>query len=512
MARTATTTNTRTEPTRIPLVGEFNTRLFTALDTDVDSGIVGIGVVGDMIVGNLTAFTGKDQRFINVIPDKLTTEITGTTKFYCYKRPGFATNTTPASGNIGTAIKIWTGLGNEVISAFGDTNSTIYNGTSSLGTITGTATDIVEATVGSTPTLLIPSSDNKMYYYQDGGSITEITNGNFPSNNSLTITGSPVNMNGYTFIMTTSGRIQNSDRASITDWSASGFISANTYPDRGVGLARYKDLIIAFGEETLEFYRDIGNPDGSPLERMKELSVRIGCIGPEAIVPFEDNVAWVASSDVGTISVYMLDGFKPVRISDNVVDAFLGTKAGSTVRLTAAKMRGKSFIFAMYGSITWVYCVEDQTWHQWVPASQILWHRFAASSAATEALFSISRGSTDGKVYIVNPVNPAFTDDGSNYEFLLQTSKVDLNNTNKKRLHKLHLVADNTLSSTNMSISWSDDDYDSFSTARTVDMVNDDKYLNNLGQFRRRAFRFSNTSSEALRLEAIDLYYSEGLK
>ena len=509
---TSAAANTRIEPLRIPLVGSYNTRLFGSAGNNSASAIVGIAIVGLSVVGSSASPTVLDQRLVNVIPDGLVTPITNAVKYYCYKRPGFATNTTPASGNIGTALRIWTGLSNEIISAFGDTNSTVYNGTTSLGSITGVAADIVEAVVGTTPTLLIPSNGNKLYYYQDGGAITEITDGDFPSNNSMTITGSPINMNGYTFIMTTNARIYNSDLNSISAWTSTSFLSVDKYPDRGVGLARHKDLVVAFGKESTEFFRIVFNESGSPLQNVSEAAIRIGCIGPESIVQFEDTVAWVGASDTGSTSVYMLEGYKPVRISDNVLDAFLALKSGTPVYLTAAKLRGKTFIFVIFGSFTWVYCIEDKMWHEWQPASSVLWHKFASSTSATEAIYSVSRHSTSGKVYILNPIVPVFTDDGSNYEFLLQTSKIDVNNTNRKRLHKLALVADNTTSATNMNISWSDDDYTTFTTARTVPMASTNKYLMSLGQFRRRAFRFSNTSSLPLRLEAIDLYYSQSMK
>ena len=73
------------------------------------------------------------------------------------------------------------------------------------------------------------------------------------------------------------------------------------------------------------------------------------------------------------------------------------------------------------------------------------------------------------------------------------------------------IVSDETINATNLNISWSDNDYDTFTTARTATMASDRHYLSNCGSFRRRAFRLTNASSEPMRLEALELYYTESL-
>ena len=70
-------------------------------------------------------------------------------------------------------------------------------------------------------------------------------------------------------------------------------------------------------------------------------------------------------------------------------------------------------------------------------------------------------------------------------------------------------MGDFTSSSSTISISWSDDDYKTFSTARTVDPVGH-MFLRNLGSFRRRAHKISHTANEALRLEGMELEFDLG--
>lgn len=500
----------RPDPTRIPLVGTYNSRLFSGA-AGSSASIIGIGIIGSMIIGAAPATSARDQRFSNILPDKVIDKITGATKYYCYKRPGFSTNTTPASGSIGTALKIWTGSNNEIISAFGGTNSTIYSGTSSLGTLTGVATDITETFIGTTANLVIPTDGNKAYYYPAGGAMTEITDADFPGKAGKTITGTFVHMNGYAYIMCTDGTIWNSDLNSISAWTSTSFISANTYPDKGIGLARYKNLILAFGKETIEFFTDVGNASGSPLQKIQEATIRIGCLNQYSMCALEDNIAWVASSDTGTFSVYILDGYAPKRISTNAIDAFIA-QSGLTPYLTSCKLNGKTFIFVtLDDTVSYVYCLEDDIWHEWKPASgsSILWHKMTASSAASSAIYAISRTGTGGKVYIMSQTVPVYTDDTNQYEAVIYTSKIDVGTEQRKFLSRLTLVAETT--STTIDVSWSDDDYATFSTARTIDLSANRKYLTNCGNFRRRAFKLSNTSGSAFRLEALELEFSKGI-
>lgn len=491
------------DPIRIPIIGSYNSRLFYG-SSGSTAGVIGVGVVGTFIIGAAPSAVSKDQKFVNVIPDVNINPVTNHTRYYVYKRPGFTTNTTPGAGNGGTAIKIWTGKANEIISAFGTTNSTVYNGTSSLGTTTGVVYDIQETFVGTTANLTFASDGNKAYYYPDGGALTEIVDADFPSNAGKTITGNFVHMDGYAFIMATDGNIYNSDLNSLSSWGALSFIAANTYPDRGIGLARYKELVVAFGKESVEFFRNVGNPTGSPLEKVKEATIKIGCIGYTAITSFEDNIAWVAGSDTGTESVYILDGYKPVRVSDNAIDAFIAQRGDTTIYMTSSKINGKTLIFVQFNSQTYVYCLEDKLWHEWSPGDKILWHKFAASSSSTSALYTVSRTSTSGKVYKISLVNPVYQDDGTSYTVTIQTSLIDLGKDYRKRLRRFSIIGDTSTSTTNMGVSWTDDDYTTYTTARNIDLNKQTKYLTNCGQFRRRAFNLTETSSLPLRLEALE--------
>lgn len=502
------------QPIRLPLVGQFNTRPVPGTATSTN-GVVGVGIVGTMVVGSFNQQT-KDQRFINAIPDKITNPLTNVETYYVYKRPGLESYITPASGKQGCAIKVWTGkgTGTDIISAFiSGVTSTIYNGTTSLGTVSGSVYEITETLVGTVPTIAFTTDGNAAYYYQDGGSLTQITDVDFPGNAAKTITGSFVHMNGYSYILTTDGNIYNSDLNNISTWGSTSFIATNMYPDQGVGLARYKDLIVAFGKETTEFFRDVGNELGSPLEKVSEAFIKIGALGPSAICQLEDNVAWIASTDIGSTSVYILDGYKPNRVSNNTIDSLLSMRTGGAVTLSSVKLYGKTFLFVTFADISYVYCVEDQIWHEWKPATgqSVLWHKWAGNTNNTGVVYSISKDSTSGKIFRIVPGSLVYQDDGTTLTMTIQTSKFDMGTEKFKRLHRLTIVGDTTPSSATLAVSWSDDDYLTFNTPRNISLTGNNKYLLNCGQFRRRAFKLEDTSNTPVRLEALEFYIVENI-
>lgn len=63
---------------------------------------------------------------------------------------------------------------------------------------------------------------------------------------------------------------------------------------------------------------------------------------------------------------------------------------------------------------------------------------------------------------------------------------------------------------TNISVSWSDDDYYSFSTAVDLDLNQDSPTLRQLGSFRQRAFRFTYSGSKLFRLHGLEFTITRG--
>lgn len=131
---------------RIPLVGSFSQR-----GMDADAALV----------------LAEDQRFKNCVFNVVQNPVTGKATAYAEKRPGWVQDSIPASGSPSTGLIVPQSF-TATISAFGDTNSTIYSGTTSVGAITGRAVSFGETIISSVKYITIKSSDGTGWYYADG--------------------------------------------------------------------------------------------------------------------------------------------------------------------------------------------------------------------------------------------------------------------------------------------------------------------------------------------------------
>lgn len=570
---------------RIPLVGVFNTREFDSSGTQItgpSSGTVGIGVVGDMIVGN-QIFLNKDQRFVNCIPTALMNELTENKTYYLVKRPGWEQEENVDLGEPGKYLLYWgiKNAGAQIVTAWRDTNSRIFEGTNSLGDITGECVFMLEFTLGTKAAFAIQSDDNTLWYHVEGmtTSMSGNTNTNttisglastsnlyvgqlvtgtdipadtriatIASSTSITITNAatgstggvtftfselakvldtdyPGNMtpaktimpgmvflDGYLFVMDSDGVIYNSDLNSVTSWAADGFISSNSYPDKGITITRYRNLIASFSTTSLEFFADAGNPSGSPLINNTQATVKIGAANPYGVAAVEDSLVWVSSTDKGGSSVYILEDYSPKKISTPIIDQAIALAGADTAKINIAKFFGRTFIFVITTNNTFVFCVEDKMWHEWSSDGNY-WDVMAVASIGTNHVYGISHSSSSsfaGILWKINVENVVYTDNGTQYTMLVQTSKLDNDNIFRKRISRLKVVGDRPEISSPLEISWSDDDYKTWSPARTVDLMDNYPYTNNLGMYRRRAFRLSNLSDTSVRLEAIELDIIQG--
>ena len=484
------------KPFRLPLVGAYTTRV-GSLSTN--SGIVGIGVVGVMIVGQSSVASTKDARYINCFRQTIQEE----KKVYAVKRPGFSSYSTPASGQKGQAVIIWTGqgTGDKIISAFGDPTSTIYDGTTSLGAITGRCTGITETDLSTTPTLAITSSNSTGWYYDTGSGLTQISDGDFPGA-SLTLAGTFAHIDGYACVMTTTGRVYASDLNSITAWTSTSFDTANAYADQGVGVVRHKQFIMAFGTQSVQFFYNAGLTP-FPLSKATAMTLRIGAVSSDAIAQISDTTFWCGSTPQGGLSIFQYDG-NVSRISTPEIDANLVLAGASAISLSTIRFYGRSFVLVIAGSLTFAYCVEEKFWHEW--SGTPLWFKCAGLSTISGSMvnYAVSNVDTDGKVFIMNQAAPVFTDDSVAYTARIQLPSQDMGTRRMKFWHDLEIVGDEEESSSVIQLSYTDDDYQNETIQGSTDLANDRARFTRLGASRRRAFILTHSAAASFRLEAIE--------
>lgn len=483
----------------VPWTGKRNLRISKSNTVSTSSGVVGIGIVGIMIVGQAISSSDKDERWINCFM----TDMGG--RQYAIKRPGRAALNTPSAGNIGSAIMIWTGSGGgtDIITAFGATNSTVYNGTTSLGAITGKARSITETLVSTTPTLLVPSSDSTGWYYDTGVAVmTQISDGQFPGNAGFTTAGDFAVMDGFTCIMTTDGKLWASDLNSVTAWTANNYDTTNSYPDKGVGCVRFRSVIMAFGKESVEFWQNAGLTP-FPLQRIKNMTQRVGAVSSDAIATLADNVFWVGSTNQGGLSVFQYDGTLS-RISTPAEDVQLNLVGPSNVSVTTERKYGRSFVRVTANAATFVYCLEDKRWHEETSETRLGYKCAGPSSGSQILSYSISNVDTGGKVYVINPANLVFTDNSVAYTASIQSANDDQDSPYSKDWTYLAAMADIEPTESLLNVYYSDDDYVTWTLAGTLDLSDDKQYLTAMGTSpRQRAWKVTHASDSAFRLSRL---------
>jgi hypothetical protein len=495
---------------RIPFTGVYNTRP-GAVALSGTSGVVGVGIVGLMVVGATTRGSGKDHRLINCFQITETDQMANSKRLYVVDRPGLAAAITPRSGHIGNAIHVWTGqgTGGKIMSAFGNTDFTLYDSTTSKGNGTGKATGITETSISGTPTLTITSSDSFGWYYQDGGTLTKIADADFPGNASRTLAGTFAHLDGYPFVMDSTGRIYNGDLNSVTAWTAASYITANSDPDVGVGVVRHRNTLIGFCRTHFDVFRNAGNPTGSPLARIEELTQRIGCVSADAIVQLRDAVYFAGTTEGANIAVYEYNGGQVKKVSTPELESVMAIVGASNVNLSLLPLFGRHGVAVTISSSTYVYCVEEGAWHEWSSQTP-LWHKTAGLQAGSSTVvYAVSKVSTAGKVYVINPASIVYADDSVAYTATIQTTKWDAGTANRKFVSRVDVIGDQQSTSATLNIASYDDDYQTASTPRQVDLSASRPNLTRCGSFRRRSFLLSHVACGA-RLEALELDFNVG--
>ena len=488
---------------RIPLASSYDTRVSAVNAADSTSGYVGVGIVGLMIVGKSTQASDKDTRYVNCYQIEVDDPQTGKKKMKTVKRPGYGTQSTPASGKKGYQVMVWTGngAGTTVISAFDTPNSTIYSATSSLGAISGVCSGITETFVGTTPTLTITSTDSTAWYFDSA--LAQITDGQFPGNAGKTIVGTFAHIDGFACILTEDSQLWASDNGSVTAWTANSFGNANSMPDKSIGAFRWRNYIMALGRESCEFWQNAGRTP-FPLVRVDAMTLKVGAVHADAVVSITDTFWWAGSTDKGGLSVFQWDG-SISRVSPPAIDSALILAGASNITLSVQREYGVSVIMVKAGPLTYAYVPETKRWHE-RSSTTPLWTKTAASSVGgTMVNYAVSNVSTAGKVFLQNQASQVFTDNGVAYSARVQQPNMDLGTMKRKFWEEIELVHDVETSASDITLAYTDDDFASFVTVGTQDLSEERCRWTRLGSSRRRGWVWIHSAETPM-----GLYLAEG--
>lgn len=443
----------------------------------------------------------KDQRFVNMYPEMITSPITEGKKYYLKKRPGVTTKYQFTAGE-GRGIFYW-----EVNQAYYTViGSSVYlNGgfLFSLNTSTGPV-GFCEFRSDSAIELVL-CDGTQGWIINGAGSAGLITDPNFPSPH----IPMPVFLDGYIFVAAANTQqIHNSQLQNPAIWPSDGFIDAEMFPDVLVGLSKVQNYLACIGQNSIEWLYDNANATGSPLQRNAPAVSQLGCPAPKTINQTEKELILVGQTAAGGRTVWVIDGFQPTEIGNAPVrealdleDVSISVASAFTIQCAGHKWYVLNLVS---GGRTFVYDFEEKMWHEWTSGlnNTVFQYEFGADSGnGAPVLLSYTAGT------VVELTPTVYTDLGSVINCVVTTSKIDFDTIKRKRLYRLSIIADapNGPNNVPITVSWSDDDYNTYTSGTTLQINGSYPTITQLGYTRRRAFKFVYQQPYPLRMESFEV-------
>jgi len=487
-----------------------------------------IPLVGSMtdrgIDANVSAIPTKDQTFQNCLFYPVENPYTGKKTIFVEKRMGVPSSGTQDTDYVAlTGFYYWRALGKTCRYGYYSPAGNVYRMTpvDSGGTKTAQNTSLspifhvseAKNASGTTAIFYISAGSSNtystVYMFADGDvSDTHIT---VPSGS----IGHLVHIDGYVIVANTDGRLYNSPLNTPTG-TYTDFIGVDITPGPLVTAFKYRNYVLAFKAEAMEVFRIGEQTTGSPLQRLSENFQKVGIFKPTSggglwaslsgnappIVEGNNNIFWIGQTEDG-LGVYTMNGLVPEKISGAFQDKYLINFDGY---IKFIQMGGRKLLL-IYCANEWLcYDVEGKIWNVWVSAKSSSLFRSWENTVNGQGIISASGNS----YYIYEPGNPVpYLDIDTSIVRLIRTSVIDADSRDYKDFTSFSLIGDLQGSTSNITVSWSKDDYVTWSTGKDIDMSLTNSRLYALGVARRIAFRLSDTLQSPARLQGIELNYNK---
>lgn len=445
----------------------------------------------------------KDQRFVNVYPELIKSPITDGKKYYLKKRPGlFPVFTNPSGGaGEGRGLFFWNGFTYQVI------GNRVYKGGNLMVVVLNTTTGPVGFTVFQNDVgtrVLCLADGHDLWIFDALDNITNAPGVPVPH------VPMPVFMDGYLFLaQANTNVIWNSNLNDPHTWPTDGFLNAEMYPYSIQALIKSMNYVIAVTEGSIEFFYDNANATGSPLQRNAPAVSQLGTPAPWTVNQTEKEMILVGTTEAGGRTVWFIDGFQPKEIGIEPIREALDLEADAIVQARAFTIQSaghKWYVLNLYhNQRTFVFDFDEQMWHEWtsgVGLQGVFLGTFAFDGGDG---YPFVQFQSNGFIYELTP--DVFTDAGNDIVCWITTIKIDFDSIKRKRWFRLSIIGDspNGDNNTMLGVQFSDDDYNTWSGERALQMNGDYSTITNLGISRRRAFRFIYDEPFALRLEAFEV-------
>lgn len=443
----------------------------------------------------------KDQRWINCFLETIKDKDGGQEKFYCKKRPGTVRLIQPtgAASSAPRGIYLWRGT---LYSVWG--NSIYANGVLIYSTMSTTIGEcnFQETRPGAVTQLLSINDGINLYVITTVNVVGVVTPGlGFPSPNTTDL----IFHDGYLFVLKADASLWSCNFDDPTTWNPANFITAQMSNGVGVGLAHQNNYVVVLTDRQIQFFYDNANAAGSPMNNADSTMQQIGCAAQTSLQHTESKIFFVGNGETGEPIVYSLDGTTGLDpISDPPINRFLAAEGSSITSCESMLIRIKGHYFYVLSLAvskrTFVYDIDMETWVEWTDISYgTLWPFVSTTQDANTVA---AQHSSDGFIYILN--NNIYLDNGAIFPVKAQLSKRDMETTKRKWMNRVELVGDVQTFPSPVSIYYTDDDYQTFSTPRVFDQ-SQRVWFRGAGAPRRRAWVVESLCTTDIRWECLEM-------
>lgn len=458
---------------------------------------------------NRYSSTNKDAKLVNCYA-----EVDHDRNLNIYRRPGMLEwGIPPATNASGQGVFFWN---DAVYSVF---NGVLYKGLTQVATGLDATGGVYSfsSIMGATPKMVLQNGVQG-YSYADTPGLSATLHSINTSYPQYTCKGWAY-LNGAQYVLQKGGsaqpvfpavvwgsKVNSVDQAG--DWDALDYITAQIEPDSGVALAKQLVYVICLKEWSTEVFYDVGNATGSPLQNAENAKITYGCASADSVQNINEILFWISNNRSASNQVVMLENLQLKVVSTPEIDRLLNQADLSTVYSWQIKLNGHSFyvLTIKNANLTLAYDWMQNRWCQWTDVSGN--YVPIVSSCRDSSGNHILQHETNGTLYYAS--SNYLDDNGSIIPITIVTPGFDAGTRRRKMLGAMTFVGDQVPGSL-LYVQVSDDDYQTWSQPRVVDLGINSPRLHNCGSFAQRGFKFTVNNNLPFRLSAVELQFDIGL-
>ncbi len=459
---------------------------------------------------NRNETVSKDTDYLNCFLHTLKNRQTGDTDYSVVKRAGV--ETFAALSNTARGMYYWEDVQrifvafNNDIRIIDSTDGSIITTINAVFGTTSGKVGFCEFLYEDSTVKLVATDGSTLVTLTSGGTVDTCVDADLPDHLPI-----PIFLDGYLFLAEEdSADLYNSNLNDPLLWTAGDFISSEMFPDKILHIAKLNNYLLTFGSSSVEYFWDAAVESGSPLQRNDTPVKLYGYLG--GFAQHGNKTYFIGNSSTSTPTLYRLEDFKLTEIETPSIRKYLEVLdvASEGIYGNIISFLGHDFyVLTINNSRCYIMDLETQLWSRIGYRQQSYFNiQYAINVKQTTDYCTVF--STSDRVSLLNFDPRVYQDEGSNFNVRIVTDNQMFDTYNQKVMYRLIVHADDPGATSNIILSWSDNDYQTFFNTRTINLNQELPVCRQLGRFRRRAFKMEYNDNYPLRIFKLEVDINKG--